>query len=106
MQAIGKDRFLVGSSVAIGVLVNEDHVVGFGVAWFVVRVAGQGRNPQAALIVKTHLGRVAQVREILLGSKHRDFVAFGQRESLESFFFAFEVVRVAVLLAHAEVRFN
>jgi len=56
VQSIGKDGFFVRASVAVGVFVDQDHVVGFGVTRFVVWVTRQGRDPQTTFVVKSHLG--------------------------------------------------
>ena len=55
-QAFGKAIGVVGAAVAIGVLQNEDEIVGF-LAGLELRVGGSADDPKAAAFVPAHLHR-------------------------------------------------
>jgi hypothetical protein len=105
VEAVGEDRFLVGFAVVVGVLVDEEHVVWFGVAGFPMRVAGHGGDPEAALVVEGELDGVGEVGEFFFGGEEVDFVAGGGGEGSEGFV-AVEIFGAAVFLARAVVGFN
>ncbi|MNY55195.1 hypothetical protein D3C86_1911530 [compost metagenome] len=76
MQAICEDGLLVGLTIVIGILKNDNLVVRLRIAGFVMRVAGHCSNPKAALIIERHLHWFRQVREFLLRGKKLNFIAF------------------------------
>ena len=61
MKFIGENDFLVGATIAIGILVNEDLVVRHRIAGTVSRVGGHGGDPQASLIIEGELHRIGEV---------------------------------------------
>ena len=63
VQAVGEYAALVGAAVAVGVLEDEELVVGRRVAGAVVRVGRRGGDPEAALAVEGHLHGLLQVGE-------------------------------------------
>jgi len=105
MEAVGEDRFLVGFAVVVGVLVDEEHVVWFGVAGFPMRVAGHGGDPEAALVVEGELDGVGEVGEFFFGGEEVDFIAGGGGEGGEGLV-AVEVFGGAVFFAGAVVRLD
>ncbi|MFM8419067.1 MAG: hypothetical protein ACKOEQ_02945 [Verrucomicrobiota bacterium] len=52
MQLVGKDGLLVGAAVAVGVLEDEDLVVGPGFAGLVMGIGRGDGDPEAALVVE------------------------------------------------------
>ena len=66
VQTAGEDRLLVGLPVVIGVLEDDELVIGPGISRAIVRVAGHHRDPEASLVVEGHLHRVLEIGELLL----------------------------------------
>ena len=84
METIGEDFLAISAAVSIGVLEDEELVVGFVVTRFVVRVGRNDGDPEATLIVPGHLHRIAQIRELAFGGEEIDLKTGGQIERLES----------------------
>ena len=82
VQAVREDGLLVGLSVMIGVFENEQLVIRFGVARFVVWVAGHGGNPEPPFVVEGELDRVGEIGKLFVGGKELDLVAFRDRDCL------------------------
>ena len=96
VQAAGEDRLLVGLTVAVGVLEDEDLVVGLGIARAPLRVARHRGHPEATAVVEGQADRIREVGELLLGREEVDLIAGGHGEGLHSFF-ARQVVGRAIL---------
>ena len=75
-QALGKDGGGIGLTVAGGVAENDDFVVG-GLADFDLRVNLRAGDPQVAVGVEVHLGRLVEQRVF---RPQGDFIAVGHRE--------------------------
>ena len=104
VQLVGENGLLVGLAVAIGVLEDQELVVGEGVTRAVVRVGRRRGDPEASLRVEGHLDRLLEVGELLFGGEERDLVARGELHLLDGGFAGKELRGVAVLLARLEVR--
>jgi len=105
VEAVGEDRFFVGFAIVVGVLVDEEHVVWFGVAGFPMGVGGHGGDPEAAFVIEGELDGIGEIGEFLFGSEEVDLVAGCGGEGGEGFV-AVEVFGGAVLFARAVVGFD
>ena len=76
VEVIGEINLLVSLSVVIGILENDQFVLGKRVADPVVRITGHRRDPKSSLVVKGHLDGVGQVGEALFVGEQFDLVAF------------------------------
>jgi hypothetical protein len=84
VEVLGKDGAFVGFAILIGVLKNEDLVVGFD-AGKRVWIGGHGRDPETSGGIKVESDRVAKLGEFLLGGEEFDLEPLGDLE-LGSFF--------------------
>ena len=105
MEIVGEDDLLVRLAVVVGVLVDQDLVVGLVVTRAEVRVARHHGDPQATLVVEGKLDRIGEVRELLLRGEHLDLVAFGHGQGLLRVL-AILVFGAAVLVARLVVGFD
>ena len=105
VEFISEDRFLIGAAIVVGVLIDEDFVIGECVAGAVVRVDWHGCDPEAAAVVEGHLHGVCEVRKLLFGGEHLDLVALWDGERLQSVV-AVEVFLSAIFIAGSVVGFD
>ena len=66
MQAPGEDGLLVGLTVAVGVLEDDDLVVRLRVARTPGRVARHRRHPETSTVVESDSHGLGEVGELLL----------------------------------------
>lgn len=105
MEIVGEDDFLVGFAVVVGVFVNEELVVGLGIAGFPMWVGGHGGDPKTALVVEGDLNGVGEVGEFFFGGEEVDLVAGSEGEGGEGVV-AVKVFGATVLFAGAVVGFD
>ena len=86
MQMIGENGLLVRFSIPVGVLVDQDFVVGHCVTGTIMRVSWSHGDPEASLVVEGHLKRVCKVGELLFASKKLHFVTLGHSQHLHRLF--------------------
>ena len=86
METVGENLLAIGAAVAVGVLENEEFVVGLVVTRFVVRVGRNDGDPEPALVVPGHLHRIAQFGEFAFGGEEIDLKPGGQIKGLEGLF--------------------
>ena len=95
MQTFHKSCLFVRLAVVVGVFQDDQFVVGFGVAGFVVWITGHGGHPKPTFVVEGHLHRVGQVGKFCLGSKKFYFVPIRHFEFVQCIF-AVEVFQAAI----------
>ena len=75
VEAIGEDLLAVRDAVTIGVLEDEQFVVGLGITRAPVRVARHHRDPEATAVVEGHLHGVGEIGKLLLRSEELELEA-------------------------------
>ena len=85
MQPARKNRLLVRAPVTVGVLEDEQLVVGPLIAGLVMRIRRHHRHPESALRVEGHLHGILHVRKFFFRSEQLDLVALHHGDFLDGF---------------------
>ena len=104
VEVVCEDGLLIGFAVAVGVLEDDQLIVGQGIAGTVVWV-GRGRgDPESTFAVERHLDGLFEVGEFLLRGEELDLVAGGHLHFGDGGLTRQELGRVAVLHVRLEIR--